>query len=170
MKDKKNALNDNIRARKVQIITDEGENLGEMPLSEAKVMAKEKELDLMEIWKNWDVSIVKMLDYWKHLYRVKKQANKQKVQSKTPDLKTIRITFKIWDHDLENRRTQAEKFWKNHHPLKVSLMLKWRENHYTELASEKMNTFVQSLSETYKLEWNVRKNWNTFIAMLKPIK
>ena len=49
MKEKKKALNDNIRARKVQIITDEGENLGEMPLSEAKTMAKEKELDLMEI-------------------------------------------------------------------------------------------------------------------------
>ncbi len=170
MKDKKNALNDKIRAKTVQIITDEGENLGEMPLSEAKAMAKDKELDLMEIWKNWDVTIVKMLDYWKHLYRVKKQANKQKVQSKTPDLKTVRITFKIWDHDLEIRKKQAERFAKDHHPLKVSLMLKWRENHYAELAGEKMNAFVNSLSEVYKLEWEVRKNWNTFIAMLKTIK
>jgi translation initiation factor IF-3 len=141
-----------------------------MPLSEAKALAKEKELDLMEIWKNWDVSIVKMLDYWKYLYRQKKQANKQKVQSKTPDLKTIRITFKIGDHDLEIRKKQAEKFWAAHHPLKVTLMLKWRENHYVDLASEKMNSFVESISEIYKLEWEVRKNWNTFIAMLKTIK
>lgn len=170
MKENKKALNDEIRARKVQIITDEGENLGEMPLSEAKALAKEKELDLMEIWKNWDVSIVKMLDYWKYLYRQKKQANKQKVQSKTPDLKTIRITFKIGDHDLEIRKKQAEKFWAAHHPLKVTLMLKWRENHYVDLASEKMNSFVESISEIYKLEWEVRKNWNTFIAMLKTIK
>ena len=170
MKENKKALNDGIRARRVQIITDWGENLGEMPLSEAKIMAKEKELDLMEIWKNWDLSIVKMLDYWKHLYRQKKQASKQKQQSKTPDLKTIRITFKIWDHDLEIRKKQAEKFWAAHHPLKVTLMLKWRENHYASLASEKMNSFVESLSETYKLEWAVRKNWNTFIAMLKTLK
>lgn len=170
MKDKKNALNDNIRARKVQIITDEGENLGEMLLSEAKVIARDKDLDLMEIWKNWDVTIVKMLDYWKHLYRQKKQASKQKQQSKTPDLKTIRITFKIWDHDLAIRKRQAERFWKDHHPLKITLMLRWRENHYANLASEKMNSFVDSLSETYKLEWVVRKNWNTFIAMLKTIK
>lgn len=170
MKENKKALNDEIRARKVQIITDEGENLGEMPLSEAKTLAKEKELDLMEIWKNWDVSIVKLLDYWKYLYRQKKQANKQKVQSKTPDLKTIRITFKIGEHDLEIRKKQAEKFWAAHHPLKVTLMLKWRENHYVDLASEKMNSFVESISEIYKLEWEVRKNWNTFIAMLKTIK
>ena len=167
MKEKKKALNGEIRARRVQIITDHGENLGEMSLNEARSMASEQELDLMEIWKNGEVSIVKMLDYWKHLYRQKKQASKQKQQSKTPDLKTIRITFKIWDHDLEIRKKQAEKFWAAHHPLKVTLMLKWRENHYADLASEKINSFVESLSETYKLEWAVRKNWNTFVAMLK---
>jgi translation initiation factor IF-3 len=167
LKEKRKALNDEIRAKTVQIITDWGENLGEMSLTEAKAIAKEQELDLMEIWKNWDISIVKMLDYWKHLYRQKKQEQKQKQKWKTPDLKTIRITFKIWDHDLEIRRNQAEKFWKDHHPLKVTLMLKWRENHYTELANEKMINFVNSLPEIYKLEWPIRKNWNTFVAMLK---
>lgn len=170
MKEKKKALNDEIKAKKVQIITDQGENLGEMTLSDAKVIAKKKELDLMEIWKNWDVTILKMLDYWKHLYRLKKRDQKQKQKWKTPDLKTIRITFKIWEHDLEIRKNQALKFAKDHHPLRVSLMLKWRENHYAELASEKMNSFVNSLSEVYKLEWQVRKNWNTFLAMLKTIK
>ncbi|MBT3728996.1 hypothetical protein HOF65_03365 [bacterium] len=49
MKEKKKALNDQIRAHKVQIITDRGENLGEMSLNEAKTMANEQELDLMEI-------------------------------------------------------------------------------------------------------------------------
>ena len=167
MKEKKKALNSEIRAKIVQIITDHGENLGEMSLSEAKAIAAEQWLDLMEIWKNWDISIVKMLDYWKHLYRQKKLEQKQKQKWKTPDLKTIRITFKIWDHDLEVRRQQAEKFWKDHHPLKVTLMLKWRENHYADLASEKITNFVNSLSDIYKLEWQIRKNWNIFIAMLK---
>lgn len=170
MKEKKKALNNEIRAKNVQIITDQGENLGEMSLGEAKVIAAEKWLDLMEIWKNGDVSIVKMLDYWKFLYRQKKLDQKQKQKWKTPDLKTIRITFKIWDHDLDIRRKQAEKFWKANHPLKVTLMLKWRENHYAELAAEKMDSFVKSISDIYKLEWQVRKNWNTFIAMLKTNK
>ena len=170
MKERKKLLNDKIRAKTVQIITDKGENLGEMSLDKAKSIASEKELDLMEIWKNWDTVIVKMLDYWKHLYRQKKQASKQKQKTKTPDLKTIRITFKIWDHDLETRRKQALKFWELHHPLKISLMLRWRENHYTSLASKKINFFVDSLKEVYKLEWEIKKNWNIFIAMLKIIK
>jgi len=170
LKEKKRLLNDQIRASKVQLVTDEGENLWDMSLDEAKQKAASLELDLMEIWRNWDLSIVKMLDYGKFLYRQKKQASKQKQQSKAPDLKTIRITFKIWDHDLEIRKKQAEKFAAGGHPLKVNLMLRWRENHYADLASEKINSFVSSLEEVYKVDWQVKKNWNTFIAMLKSKK
>lgn len=170
MKDKKRLLNNDIRATKVQLITDEGENLWEMSFEDAKQKAQSESLDLMEIGRNGPVSIVKILDYGKFLYRQKKQDQKNKQKWKAPDLKTIRITFKIGDHDLLIRRKQAEKFGAAHHPLKISLMLRWRENHYAGLASEKMNSFVESLSEIYKLEWEVRKNGNTFIAMLKPIK
>ncbi len=170
MKDKKKLLNDDIRASKVQLITDEGENLGEMTLSEAKAKAREEWLDLMEMGKTPNLTIVKILDYGKFLYRQKKQDQKNKQKWKAPDLKTIRITFKIWEHDLEIRRKQAEKFANAGHPLKVNLMLRGRENHYVDLASEKMNTFVTSLEEFYKLEGQIKKSGNTFNAMLKSKK
>ncbi len=170
MKEKKKALNEQIRARNVQVVTDEGENLGEMSLSEAKNIAAEQWLDLMEISRQRDFSIVKILDYWKFLYRQKKQEQKQKQKWKAPDMKTIRITFKIWDHDLQIRKKQAEKFAAWWHPLKVSLMLRWRENHYADLALEKIESFVASLSEIYKLEGQVKRSWSNFSAMLKTIK
>lgn len=170
MKDKKRLLNNQIRATKVQLITDDGENLWEMSLDEAKQKAQAEGLDLMEIGKNSDLSIIKILDYGKFLYRQKKQDQKNKQKWKAPDLKTLRITFKIGEHDLLIRKRQAEKFWAAHHPLKISLMLRGRENHYGELAGEKMKSFVTSLQEIYKLEWDIRKNGNTFVAMLKPIK
>jgi translation initiation factor IF-3 len=138
-----------------------------MYLSEAKDKAREENLDLMEIWRNWDISIVKILDYWKYLYRQKKQEQKQKQKWKAPDLKTLRITFKIWDHDLEIRKKQAIKFWKAHHPLRITLMLKWRENQYWDLAMEKIKSFVSSLDEIYRLEWEIKRNRNLFSAMLK---
>lgn len=170
MKDKKRILNDEIRANKVQVITDEGENLWEMSLYDAKLKAQEFGLDLMEMWKSWDLTIVKMLDFWKFLYRQKKQEQKNKQKWKAPDLKTIRITFKIWDHDLEIRRKQAEKFAIWQHPLKVTLMLKWRENQYGDLAFEKIDSFIKSIEEFYKLEWQIKRAWNTFLAMLKSKK
>jgi translation initiation factor IF-3 len=170
MREKKRIINDEIRATKVQIVTDKWENLWEMSLSDAKIKAKELELDLMEIWKKDDVTIVKLIDYWKFLYKQKKQEQKAKQKWKAPDLKTIRITFKIWDHDLEIRKKQALKFWENLHPLKITLMLKWRENQYGELAQKKIDSFVKSLEEIYKLEGEIKRNWNIFIAMLKSKK
>lgn len=170
MKEKKKLLNDEINATKVQLITDDWENLWEMTIEEAREKAKEEALDLMEIWNNWGVSIIKMLDYWKFLYRQKKQEQKNKQKWKAPDVKTIRITFKIWEHDLEVRKNQAEKFAEIGHPLKINLILRWRENQYEDIAREKMKSFIQSLDQFYKLDWNISKNWNTFVAQLKPIK
>lgn len=170
MREKKRVLNGNIRAKTVQLISDDWENYWEMHMSEARTKAEELGLDLMEMWKKWDISIIKILDYWKFLYRQKKQEQKNKSKWKAPDLKTLRITFKIWDHDLEIRRNQAEKFAQWWHPLKVTLMLRWRENQYWELAFKKMETFVTSLQEFYKMEWQVKKSWNTFSVFLKTVQ
>lgn len=168
MSKKQRNLNNDIRANTVQLITDDGENLGEMSLAEAKDIARDKSLDLMEMGRKWDVTIVKILDYGKFLYREKKQKQKQKAQNKSPEMKTLRITFKIWDHDLQIRRKQAEKFAAGGHALKVSLMLRGRENHYRDLALEKINSFVDSLEDIYKKDAPVKWTWNVFTCMLKP--
>ncbi len=170
MKDKRKVLNDRIRAHNIQLISDEDGNLWDMTLSEAKTIAAEKGLDLMEMWKNGDTTIVKILDYGKFLYRQKKQNQKNKQRSKTPELKTLRITFKIWDHDLAVKRKQAEKFAEGWHALKISLMLRGRENHYGDLAMEKINNFVTSLEDIYKADGEVRRTRNIFNVMLKAKK
>ncbi|MCP4524051.1 MAG: translation initiation factor IF-3 [Candidatus Gracilibacteria bacterium] len=170
MKEKKRNLNGEIRAKTVQLITDQGENFGEMSLSEARKKAEENNLDLMEMSKAGEITIIKMLDYGKFLYKQKKQDQKNKQKGKAPDLKTIRITFKIGEHDLEIRTKQAQKFAIAGHPLKVSLMLRGRENQYGDIALDKMNTFVKGLSEIYKADSVVKRSGNTFTAMLKPIK
>jgi len=170
VKEKNRVINDGIRSPRVQLILEDWGNLWEMSINDARIKAREKNLDLMEMSRKWKVSIVKMLDYWKFLYREKKQSRQQKASWKSLSLKTLKITFKISDHDLEVRKNQADKFAKIWHPLKVSLMLRWRENHYIDIAREKMNTFIEMISEIYKLEWKINKTWNTFSAMFKVIK
>jgi len=170
MKEKQKSLNDDIKASIVQLVSDEGENLWEMSLSDAKIKAKEQGLDLMEIWRNWKIAIVKILDYWKYLYKQKKQDQKNKQKWKAPDLKTIRITFKISEHDLQIRAKQVHQFAEHAHPLKVTLMLKWRENHYADIAAEKMKSFISMIEDVYKIDAEIKKTWNTFTAMLKVKK
>ena len=169
MKEKKRIINDEIKAKAIQLINENWENLGEMNISEARQKAEEVELDLMKIWKRWDIVIVKMLDYWKYLYKQKKQEQKNKQKWKTPNLKTIRITFRIWDHDLEIRKRQAEKFANAWSTLKISLMLKWRENQYWNIAMRKIESFISSIEKIYKMDGGVKRNWNIFTAILKPI-
>ena len=170
MREKQRVINDKIKSPRVQLILESWENLWEMSINDARIKAREQSLDLMEMWKKWKVSIVKMLDYGKFLYREKKQSQKQKALWKSLPLKTLKITFKISDHDLNVRKNQAIKFAKIGHPLRVSLMLRWRENHYVDIARNKMNTFIEMLSDIYKLEWRVNKSWNIFSAMLKIVK
>jgi len=139
-----------------------------MSLSEARQIATEKELDLMQLSQSGDLTIVKMLDYGKFLYKQKKQDQKNKQNGKVPDIKTIKITFKIEDHDLEVRRNQAEKFAKDGHPLKVMLSLRGRENHYEGLARQKIESFVASLDPFYKIEKKLVKNGNSFFVSFIP--
>lgn len=168
MKEKKRLLNDEIRASKIKLIKDDWELLWEMSLSEAKTKAQDLWLDLMQLWEsNW-LATVKLLDYWKFLYKQKKQEQKNKQAGKAPDLKTIKITFKIWEHDLEVKKNQAEKFAKSWHPLKVLLQLRWRENQYAKIAEEKMETFIGMIEDFYKVDKKLAKNWNNFIVSMLP--
>jgi len=170
MKEKRKRLNGDIRADRVQVIHDEDGNLWEMSLSEALTRAKEEELDLMEMWKKDDITLVKIIDYGKFLYRQKKQQQKQQQKWKSPDMKTIRITYKIGEHDLEVKRKQVEKFATDGHPLKISLMLRWRENHYGDLAAEKIDSFIKSIEEFYTPHAPVKRSGNTFNVLLKVKK
>lgn len=170
MKDKKRPLNEEIRANQVQVIDDEGQNIWEMSLRDALTKAAELWLDLMEMGKKDDFTIVKMLDFGKYLYKQKKQDQKQKQKGKAPDLKTLKLTFRIWEHDLEIRKNQAIKFGQDGHPLKIVLVMKWRENQHAEIAKDKMNSFVASLMEVYKIDKPLVHAWNNFSVSLKPIK
>ena len=167
---KKKRLNKEITARTVQLISDEWENLWKMSIDEARQIASDKELDMLEISDKWEFSIVKLLDYWKYLYSQKKQKQKNKIKGKVPDLKTIRITYRISEHDLEVKKKMAEGFAKWGHPIKVMLTLKKRENKFGEIARKKILNFIDMLEWIYKVENPPQRSGHSFIANLVPEK
>ena len=167
-KDKR--INEEIRASRVKVIWAAWEQIWELPIDKALELAWEAEMDLVEIGEQDWMILTKLMDYWKFLFKQQKNISKAKSSSKKTELKTIRLTYRIWDHDLDIRRNQSIKFAKDNHPLKVVLMLRWRENQYAVQAQQKVEEFVTSLEEFYKLDWKVTKTWNTFSAMLHPKK
>jgi translation initiation factor IF-3 len=100
--------------------------LGEKPLREALEAAYEKGLDLVEINPNNRPPITKVMDFGKYKYELAKKEKLQREKSKEIELKEIRLTFKIGDHDIEYKAKQARDFFDEGNKVKVSMRLRGR--------------------------------------------
>lgn len=163
-------VNEEITALRLSVISDEGEPLGIISRDEALSIAEEKELDLVEMGIQDGVVMAKIMDYGKFLFKQQKTQSQARSHSKKADVKTLKLTYKIGDHDLEIRKNQALKFGAAGHPLKIELRLRGRENHYTDLATAKMQEFINSLADIYKLDVKIIRTGNSFSALLYPKK
>lgn len=169
--EKNRRINEEIVATKISVISEEGEPLGTLSRDEALRLAEEKELDLVEIGQKEGVTMAKVMDYGKFLFKQQKNQAQSRQSSKKADVKTLKLTYKIGDHDLGIRKAQGVKFGEAGHPLKIMLTLRGRENHYESLAMAKMKEFVDSLAEVYKTqEAKIVKTGNNFSALIYPKK
>lgn len=165
-------INESIMARELSVISDSGESLGTLSRDEALRKSEELELDLVEMGVRDGVTIAKIMDYGKYLFKQQKQQSHNKGQSKKTEVKTLKLTYKIGDHDLDVKRTQATGWAKDGHPLKLMLQLRGRENQYEDIAQSKINEFIASMSDFYKSDPNTKllKQGNTFNITLYPKK
>lgn len=128
-----NRLNGEIRAPRLRVIDDDGKQLGILSHAEALSLAREKELDLVEISPSTDPPIAKITDWGKYNYKKTKQLQKNRKASKTADLKQIRFGLKIGDHDLEIKLNKANKFLDAGHKVKFTIVYRGREQAHKEI-------------------------------------
>ncbi len=143
--------NQEIKAKKVRVIDEQGENLGIFLLEEALKLAQEKNLDLILVAPQANPPVCKIADYGKYLYQLKKK-ERQKKKHKGGEVKVIRLGFQISDHDLEFRANQAKEFLKEGFRVKIELPLRGRENKFKDLAKEKIKKFIQLLAQEFNLK------------------
>lgn len=106
-------INDAITASQLAVISDEGEFLGKMSRNEALSLAESQDLDLVEMGGVQDgLPLCKIMDYGKYVFKQQKQQSQNKSQAKKTEMKTMKLTYKIGEHDLDVRRNQAEKWAK----------------------------------------------------------
>lgn len=150
--------NEQIRVPEVFVIDENGENLGKMSIASALAMAREAELDLVEVNPKGEAPIVKIMDYGQFKYEKEKKAHKQKVQQKKVELKCVRLSVRISQHDTEMRIEQAEKFLKRGDKLRIELALKGREKQYPEKAAGIIRSFVNDLSKVEGLNIGIEQD------------
>jgi translation initiation factor IF-3 len=140
-------INEQIRAPQVRVIDEEGQNIGVMATPEAVRLAREREMDLVEVFPKADPPIAKILDYGKFLYQKDKEARKQKAKQKKVEIKGIRLSLRISPHDRDVRLNQAKDFLESGDKVKIEIILKGRERQYGGMARENINQFINSLNQ-----------------------
>ena len=168
---KKPLVNNRIRAREVRLIDETGKQLGVVELGKALQIASERNLDLIQVTDKVEPPVCKILDYGKYLYQLQKREKEKKTQ-KTSEIKGIRLRFNISPHDLETRANQSEKFLKKGNIVKIEMILRGREKALGHFAREKMNHFIQILSERIpiKIERELKRAPNKLMMIISSDK
>lgn len=169
MQPPKKRINEQIIASRVQVISESGEQLGVMPLNDALSMAREQELDLVEMAVRDGVVIAKIIDWQKQLFIEKKNKKKNQATAKKTELKTLRLSYAIGEHDMEIRRNQAEKFAKEGHILRIELPLRGREMRFQDMARTKLQSFVDSIAKIYRIDGPIKFMGRRFNIQLHPL-
>ncbi|MDD5145636.1 MAG: translation initiation factor IF-3 [Candidatus Pacebacteria bacterium] len=148
---KRPPLNNQIRAEKVRVIDEAGKQLGVVSLDEALQIARERNLDLIQISEKADPPVCKIMDYGKFLYWQEKK-EKDNSKNKGGELKGIRLTFNISQHDLETRANQAKKFLEGGDKIRVEMVLRGREKGLSNFAVDKIKQFYEILEKQIPLK------------------
>lgn len=147
-----------------------GENIESnvVSLKEAKKMAETMEMDLIEINPKANPPIMRIGNYEKIIYEMKKNAkkNKQKVQ----ELKEIQLSVNIAQHDLETKAKKATEFLNDGHKVKVILTMKGRELNRREENKRSILEFIVMLEDVASCESNLKDEGNKTVVILKKKK
>jgi translation initiation factor IF-3 len=156
-----------IRALEVRLV---GENLepGVYQLADAIKIAKEQELDLVEISPGAKPPVCKIIDYNKFLYEEKKKKKEMKAKSKTSEVKEIRFTPNTDDHDFEFKVKHAEKFLSDGDKVKAHVQFKGRAIMFKERGELLLLKFADRLKDVGALEGLPKMEGKRMLVMFAP--
>ena len=137
-------------------------------MSEARDIAEDMELDIVEIQGNTEVPIMRICNYEKMMYELKKNAKKNKQNTKP--LKEIQLSVNIAKHDLETKANSARKFIEDGSRVRVILSMKGREVSRREENKKSILEFIVLLEDVAVPEMTPRDEGNKTVVILKKKK
>ena len=120
-------MNERIRAREVRVIGDEGEQIGIMAPFEALKMARERNLDLVEISPTAQPPVCRIMDYGKFLYQNEKREREAKKKQKTITVKEVKFRINVDDHDYDTKKNHVLRFLDEGDKVKATIFFRGRE-------------------------------------------
>ena len=150
------------------MIGEDGEHVGVIPLSEALNMAREQDLDLVEVSPNADPPVVRVMDYGKFMYRQAKREREARKSQKQIEVKEIRLRPKTTEHHRSFKVRDARRWLEEGKKVKVRIRFRGREITYPEIAIEQLNDIAEELSDVGDIEHKPNREGRTMLMVLAP--
>jgi translation initiation factor IF-3 len=145
-------VNDRIRFSPVRLIDGDGEQVGVVPIDEARTAARERGLDLVEIAPNARPPVCKMLDYGKFRFEMEKKAKEAKRAQHQIEIKEVKFRPNISDHDFATKLGRARRFLRKGAHVKVTVMFRRREMRRPDMGYQILDRVVDELDDVASVE------------------
>ncbi|HSE40880.1 MAG TPA: translation initiation factor IF-3 [Acidobacteriota bacterium] len=157
--------NERIRAREVRVIDEDGSQVGILPIRDALNLARERELDLVEIAPTAQPPVCRIMNLGKFMYEASKKAQKARKKQKTIQVKEVKFRPKIDEHDYQFKKKHIERFMEDGHKVKAVIMFRGRELAHPEIGRRILERLMEELKDIIDIERPPRQEGNNMIAI-----
>lgn len=161
-------INEEIKFKEVRVIGPDGNMAGVMAPSEALKIAEENDLDLVLIAPTANPPVCKVMDYGKYKFEEMKREKEAKKKQKVIEVKEIRISPNIDQHDFDFKVKNTITFLKSGNKVKITLRFKGREASYAELGEKVLLKFKEALEEYGTVEKPPKLEGRNMTMLVSP--
>ncbi len=147
-----NLINEQIRAKEVRLLGEEGQQLGIFSLQEALAQAEEVGVDLVLIAPKADPPVCRIIDYGKYRYEQLRREKEAKKKQKIVEVKEIRLSPNIDINDIRTKANNARKFIEKGDKVKVALRFRGREMAHMQESKHHLDDFAEMLSDVANVD------------------
>ncbi len=145
-------INGQIKEKEVQLIGAQGEKIGVLPIEKALDLAEENNLDLVLVAPNSKPVVCKLMNYGKYKFEQAKKEKESKKNQKAVELKEIRVTPNIGEHDFLFKSKNARSFLESGNKVKFTVRFRGRELNNIKAGENILNRFIENLSDISTVE------------------
>ncbi len=160
--------NERIRAKELRLIGKDGEQIGVVARDEAMRMAEQAEMDLVLVSPNAKPPVARIADVGKMRYEQQKREREQRRNQKVVNVKEIRLSPTIDDHDFDTKLRQARGFIEDEDKVKVSIRFRGRAITHKDLGRDVLDRFAEGMNDIADVQSRAKMEGRSMFMMLAP--
>jgi len=162
-------VNEKIRAREIRLIDSNGDQLGVKSRKDALEIAETRNLDLVLVAPSAKPPVGRIMDYGKYRYEQQKKEKEARKKQRVINVKEVRFTPAIGDHDFNTKLRNARRFIENGDKVKASVRFRGRAITHKDLGREVLERLAEELKDIASVQSKPKMEGRNMFMMLAPI-